>query len=230
MGGANVLDTYLSPEKHTGEELRVISHTIRDIPGDRWQQQIMHEGILSTVDDRSGKDNMLGGLYNLNYALQKVFQPKSDRFSVRAGFMADFQIGALYNSRNQNNPAQMRMSLQVGPSASATYDFELFHKKLTARYELSVPLVGLMFSPNYGQSYYEIFSRGNYDHNVVFTTPFCAPSLRNMLTIDAKLWGTTFRIGYLGDFQQAKVNGLKQHTYSHGLLIGVVRKLKISKL
>ena len=230
IGTTNLLDTYLSPEKYNGLEVRFISHTLRDLPGKRWQQQIMHQGIVATADDRSGKGNMMAGLYDLNYALQHVFHFMDEKLSVRAGGMADFQIGALYNSRNQNNPTQLKMSMQVGPSASATYDFQLFHKPWSARYELAVPILGVMFSPNYGQSYYEIFSRGNYDHNVVLTTPFSAPSLRNMLTLDANIWGVVVRVGYLGDFQQMEANGLKQHIYSHALLLGVVKKLKISKL
>ena len=230
IGTTNILDTYLSPEKYNGLEVRFISHTMRDVPGKKWQQQIMHQGIVASADDRSGKGNLLEGIYNLNYALQKSFRLMNDRLELHVGGMADLQFGAVYNSRNQNNPAQIRMSMQIGPAASAKYDFPLFHKPWSARYELSLPVLGVMFSPNYGQSYYEIFSRGNYDHNVVFTTPFSAPSLRNMFTIDATIWGVVLRLGYLGDFQQAKANSLKQHSYSHAVVIGVVKKLKIFKL
>ena len=101
---------------------------------------------------------------------------------------------------------------------------------LKASYEVGIPLMGFMFSPNYGQSYYEIFNRGNYDHNVVFTHPVNAPSLRQMLAIDATFGRTTLRIGYLGDIRQSKVNDIKAHTYTHAFVLGFTRKFSVHNL
>jgi len=115
------------------------------------------------------------------------------------------------------------------PTGVASYRFQLFKKMVIARYELSLPLLGVQFSPNYGQSYYEIFSRGNYDHNIVPTTFVNAPEWRQMLTFDAQLSKRfTLRIGYLGNMQQSRVNGLRQHIYTHRFLIGFTRCFTIT--
>lgn len=226
IGATEILDTYLSPEKYSGTEMRYISHTTRETPGSRYSQQIIHQANFADVTDRSGDGNEMSGLYTFSYALHYNWQLMGGKLQLKAGGMADLNMGVLYNTRNQNNPAQMRLSMMLAPSGVATYGFHVKRFKCSARYEISVPLAGVMFSPNYGQSYYEIFSRGNYDHNVVPVTIASAPSLRQMLSLDVTWKKTTLRVGYLGDFQQTDVNQIKQHVYTHAFMIGVVRHFK----
>ena len=230
MGYTSILDTYLSPVTHTGAELRYISHITRQMPGSRYTRQLIHQGNFADVEDRSGKSSEMAGLYDLSYAIHYNWPLCGGKLHIQAGGMIETGIGVIYNTRNQNNPAQLRLFTHLAPSAVATYRFKLFGLKCSTRYEVSVPLVGLMFSPNYGQSYYEIFSLGNYDHNCVVTTPFSAPSMRQMLTLDIALRSTTLRVGYLGDIQQSKVNLLKQHVNTHAMVIGFVKKFSIMKI
>ena len=144
--------------------------------------------------------------------------------------MIDTGVGFLYNTRNSNNPAQAKAQFGIAASTSANYKFRIRRGYHNVRYEICLPLAGIMFSPNYGQSYYEIFSQGNYDHNIVPTYLGNTPSLRQMLTFDFNLLHTTVCVGYLGDYRQAKVNELKYHHYTHALMIGIVKKFQLIKI
>ena len=235
VGYTDILDTYLSPEKYRGTDLRFLSHTRREKDSTCLVHQLLHEGCIATADNRSGNGGEIGGGYSFAYSLLRKWQMPVGSCHLRllAGGIAELSVGFLYNTRGSNNPAQARLALQLKPTVAADFDFRLFRRQqrpFTLHYEASAPLCGLMFSPNYGQSYYEIFSRGNYDHNCVPTTIASTPSLRQMLTLDFRALHTTWRIGYLGDWRQASVNNLKQHTYTHALVLGIVRRFRIEKL
>lgn len=230
VGATQILDTYLSPEHYNGVDVRFLSHTVRERKGSDWSRQLVWQGNVAFADNRANEGSEMAGTLNFQYAIHHRWQLLAGRLRLKAGAMVDANVGFLYNTRNGNNPAQARLSLDLSPSVAAAYDFRLWGKPLTLNYEASVPLVGLMFSPNYGQSYYEIFSEGNYDHNLVPTTFGSTPSLRQMLTVDFRLLHTTWRVGYLGDYRQASVNHLKSHTYTHAVVIGVVKKFSVLKL
>ena len=227
IGAANVLDTYLSAEEYSGAELRFLSQRRKPLRRS-WMRSVTHQGRVSLLSNRADNHDELGAMYQLQCAWRKVWQ-LHERWQCEAGGGIGAQLGFLYNTLGGNNPAQARVALHVMPSAAVSYDFSLFKRSSVLRYEASAPLAGLMFSPNYGQSYYEIFGRGNYDHNIVPTTIASTPSLCHALTLDIALskrkpnW--RLRIGYLGDYQQARVNNLKYHHYSHMLVLGWTKRL-----
>ena len=228
IGGTNVLDTYLSDEHFTGTGVSFLSVVERQRQGKAWSTLIEHEANLSSVKDRTRSKHELEGAYNLYWGKLYSWQLMDNKLRLQAGGLVNASLGFIYNTSNSNNPAQARAHLNIMPTGAASYHFRLFHKPFVARYELSLPLVGIQFSPNYGQSYYELFGRGNYDHNVVPTTFIAAPEWRNMFTLDAALTRKlTLRIGYLGNIQQSKVNGLRQHIYTHRFLIGVTKSFSL---
>ena len=225
VGTTNVLDTYLSQEKFKGTGLTFLATRERWKPGSEWVSLTEHEVNFANVKDRTNTVSELTGDYTL--LIGHYRQWNLGRWDVKAGGMGTMNIGFIYNTSNSNNPAQGRLSLNVMPSGIVGYKFPVWHRQWKVSYEVELPLVGVMFSPNYGQSYYEIFSRGNYDHNIVATTPFSAPNLRHQLMVDCAVSSQlTLRVGYLGHYQQAKVNNLKSHIYNHRIMLGIVRTLR----
>lgn len=231
IGAVNTLDTYLSPEEYTGTELRYISHSVRE-NGSKLSRELVHQAQILSVRNRRENNNELGGFYNFQYNWQYAlgqWNVGEGELRLKVGGGVDTRLGFLYNMRNSNNPAQAYAQVNIAPNAVAAYRFRLRNLPFQLRYEVQVPLLGLTFSPNYGQSYYEIFTHDNYDHNLVVTSPVSAPSLRQLLTLDFTVRHTTFRVGYLGDYQQAKINQLRQHVWSNLFVLGIVRKFSINK-
>ena len=231
VGLTNVFDSYLSPLEYAGKELRLQRETLRptQICNGNVTVQTILNAHASYGENQSGNGKMYEGLLNWNVAWLYKWDINS-RFTVLAGPMLDLNGGVIYNKRNSNNPAQAKVYANADVSAMAYYHFKLFHRPFRLRYQLAVPVVGVMFSPEYGESYYEMFELGHGGwHNVCPTTPFSQPSLRHSLFLDFTLINTNLRIGYVGDIQQSAIKQLHSHTYSHALMVGVIKDFQISK-
>ena len=133
--------------------------------------------------------------------------------------------GFVYNLRNTNNPASARAYINLDASGMAIWHTKIKNYPLALRYQVNLPVIGVMFSPHYGQSYYEIFTLGHASGVVRFTSLHNQPALRQMLSVDFPIRYTKMRLSYLCDLQQSKLNGIKTHTYSQVFMVGFVHDL-----
>lgn len=219
LGYSSQLDTYLSPEHYSGIELRYIGERTHRKAESNMSHTWTTQGFVASTSPHSDNATDLSAMVEVGFGMHYHFQP-AERLDIAVGGQAEIFLGGIYNTRNGNNPAQLHTGLDIASSVRASYMFNLWKKNFRVNYAVSAPLLGLQFSPAYGQSYYEIFSRGNYDHNICFTSPINAASLSNRLTLDIPLKRGALRVGYLGDFRQANLNDIKFHHFTHGFIIG----------
>lgn len=227
FGRANVLDTYLSPLEYTGPGL-TLRHTA-ERPA-RWgggrvtaYSLYMLQGayLHSPTDDGKEWDAELSaaGGWHCNWR-------PAPGLRLAAGGLLEATTGFTYNTRGSNNPAQGRLGVSMAASGLAEYAFPFFARRTaTARLQLDAQLMGLQFSPAYGQSYYEIFSLGHSSGILHFTHPANCPTLRLSGGVTLPLWGARLTLGYLGDIRQSALGGLKRHAWRHTFMIGYTRRL-----
>ena len=230
IGTANSLDTYLSPLTYRGTELRFTSQTVHNRKERNWTHTLTHGLRLARETMRTNDGVRLEGGYDFSCSWQRKIVNRTvgywGRLMVTAGAGVDATVGFRYNAQNSNNPAQAEAAVCFTPAMAADWRFFLVSPKsgrrrtLGLRYEAAVPLAGMMFSPAFGQSYYEIFSRGNYDHNLCPVWVGNALSVRQRLLFTFKLLGKPLFIGYEADIRQAHVNDIKYHRYTNAAVLG----------
>ena len=225
IGYSNIFDEYLSPQEYKGVDFRIARETMRLSKfNPNVSVQNFFQANISYTHNRADNNNTFAGLVNWNYGLHYQFH-LTDNFKLLAGGLANINGGFIYNLHNGNNPASARAYIDLDVSGMAIWTLMIKEKPVKLRYQLNVPLVGAMFSPHYGQSYYEIFSLGNKGGVIRFTSPHNHPSLRQMVSFDFPVGKSQLRLSYLCDIQQAKVNKIKSHSYSHVFMVGFVKEI-----
>ena len=223
IGRTNQFDSYLSPMEYTGLQVSIMTQSERmtRLLNRHVSFQSTFYGAYSSTDNPAGTADYKGGRLAYDAGWHYHYLPMSN-LDMKGGSLVGTDLGFLYNSRNGNNPAQGRFSIDLSLSAGADYSFRLCRLPVRASYQADMPVIGMMFNPEFGESYYEISQQG-VGHDIVCAHPGNAFCLRQMLTMDFCLRRITLRIGYLTDIRQSNARSLKYHDISHSFMFGIVR-------
>ena len=217
--------------EYRGPQLTFMNETSRNLQRNKHVLfQTLLQGELSYTDNPSQNAHDMGGSvrYDAGWGRQWKNIPWKG-LDLTVGGMAGGTVGFLYNNRNGNNPAQARANLATSVFVRADYHFKVKKQKLGLHYQAHLPLLGFAFMPQYGQSYYDIFDRGNFHHNLRCTHPGNALSLRQQLLFDFPVRHARLSVGYLSDLRQLNTNGIRQHQYNRAFVIGYVRQITLSR-
>lgn len=229
FGWTNQLDTYLSPMEYTGIQPSFLmqSERMTRLANRHISFQSTFHVAFSSSDNPAGTAKYLGGRLAYDAGWHYHYSPLQN-LDLKGGAMVGTDLGFLYNDRNSNNPAQGRFCIDLSLSAGADYSFHIKRLSMQAHYQADLPMIGMMFCPEFGESYYEISQRG-VGHDLICAHPGNALSLRQLLTLDVCLKRVTLRIGYLCDIRQSNAHNLKYHDVSHSIMFGFVQHFQLMK-
>lgn len=218
VGSMFITDTYLSPLQYDGVSLSLLHERLNATSLLKSKLLLQQQFFLQAASTNNPISNSKTYYGNIDYHLHGFYPIlNSNSFRLLGGLGADLSLGGIYNIRNSNNPAQLKTSVNLNASLLAFYKWKL----LTLRWQVTTPLLGVFFSPEYGQSYYEIFVVGNNSGTVHFATPANQRAIRHYITADYPIGKVTVRAGYLRNYYRTEVNNLITSLSSHQFMIGL---------
>lgn len=229
LGGGltNMLDTYLSPLRYGGAHVALMSEHFSQVatPSNRWFVQSLLHLHADYATPASVNGLTIGGMADYSYTYYYNIPISSQALSLYVGPQGQLRIGGLYNLRNANNPAQLKLGINLAASAMARYAFTLWSTPMNVRLQADLPLVGTAFGPDYGQSYYEIFYLGQSEGCVHMTSLHNNLSLRTYLSYDLQLRPCTLRLTLANDLYQWTLSNQHYRMFTHSVMLGVVKNL-----
>lgn len=220
-GATSILDSYLSPLKYEGQHLGISGSWFKAMRQNPDRLIMSFEATLTAASAKSPARNSI--LYEMGFNFAWTMQHRWNPINglqLSAGGGAMLNIGGLYLSRNSNNPASARASVDIIASGMATYNFKIGKLPVRISDRLTLPIVGAFFSPDYGETYYEIYLGNHSDlvHCGWWGNHFC---IDNMIAADLSLGNVALRIGYHFNLKSSYVNNINTRLTSHGLVVGL---------
>ena len=226
-GHTSMLDTYLSPLRYGGAHVALLSEcfTQTKAPNGRWFSQSLFALHGDYATPRTGNGLTVGGMADYSHTYYYRLPLKSKQWSFYAGPQGQLRIGGIYNLRNSNNPAQLKLGVNLAASTMVKYAFTLWSTPMNVRLQADLPLLGMAFGPDYGQSYYEIFYLGQSRGCVHVTSLHNNLSLRANANYDVQLKSCTVRLTLANDLYQWTLGKQQYRMFTNTIMLGWVKNL-----
>ena len=232
IGEMAITDHYLSNQEYKGLSLGLDAYHTAYYNGsdscvswlvyDHWRYgQLINASYSAMIQ-------YIGG--NAGFASHYNWRPIKG-LRLMAGGAIDI-YGALKNqSRNVNNPSSGDIQVNLMASVGAQYKLSWKRCALSFDYMASTPLIGGMFVPEMGQSYYEIYINLPSAFNDVahFTSLHNRQGIRGNLSINFTLPTVTLFVGMTHNHQWWHANYMNFYVKELSGQIGIALNLGIIK-
>lgn len=248
IGGVVLQDTYLSPLSYGGYNLHFTAETAqyryrgKGLGGILLGRGYLTEGAMSEANrwlshrllsvDYSLTDNPAGNasIHRLqgrweSARLYEIYRGKHSNLTIGGGYTVG--VGGLYSTRNGNNPATLKLDASLAFAVGYNRYFNLLGHRLRLRLSSRTDLLGLQWSQQFGENYYELYSISQQ-----FAHRFYLAHLGNQFgqqvrcSLDIPLFRRSMlSLNYRLQYRSWTINSLRNRQTDHTFSIGLVRYL-----
>ncbi len=222
MGSHDVLATYLSPLHYKGTRYGVSGEWSKAMPFSPEHAVMQFDGAahFSRMLNPAQTASMVGLTADFNWGMSWRTRLPYD-IQVTAGGAVGIYGGAYWLLRNGNNPVEAIANVSLSLRASVSRPFRIGRLPVLLRDEVRLPSASLFFSPEYGETYYEIYL-GN--HKGLLHGGWWGNNFRidNLLSATLDFGRTAMTVGYRFEAYTQWACQLNTRLTSHSFVIGVI--------
>lgn len=164
IGRADILDTYVSPLKYDGLGAAFTGSWSKLTPWTGERISMRFDASISGAVPRNPARNAT--LYDVGFGFSwspswRFMSPQSP-WQICAGPGVGFEAGVIYQPRNSNNVVALRGDVTFNLQAEGSYALKIGRLPVTLSDRVSLPTLGVVYTPAYGETYFEIWA-GNHD-------------------------------------------------------------------
>lgn len=239
LGKTYLFDDYLSPLPHYGNSIRLSNGNIKplkwDLPNSlettfkdaRWFNQMTFTLTASYGQSLANSFLYYGYTDIRDYLLRQLIS--TNKWNVSIGPFAAISCGGRYCLQNGNNPGDIDASTDIGASILTSYHLKLWNTSVKLNYQGSLALAGIAFSPEYAESFYEIFYLRNHDNVIKFTSLNNRQNWTQQFSVDIPLPNriSSFRLSYWNEGRVSLLNNIRTRVLTNQLSVGYIRYFHI---
>lgn len=221
-GRRTALDTYLSPLPYSGTWLAAYGNWQKALP-------FAPRHAVMEFDALAGGGRLInkaGTAMELNIDIRLAFGMKwrttlPSRTQISTGAEFGIDGGALYLTRNSNNPASVKASAALSLTAGASHRIKIGRLPVLIYDQLRLPSLSVFFSPSFGETYYEIYL-GN--HSGLAHAGWWGNNFRidNLFGATIDFGRTAMTVGYRFRTDTSWICNLNTRIMTHSFVIGVI--------
>lgn len=223
IGSNRVVSTYLSPVEYSGFRMNLEGEWDKVMKFCPEKIKMHFEGNIggSLTLLNPAKNKAMNNLdFNFSWSMSRYWR-LPHRLTISAGGGIDLGGGILALLKNSNNPVSADIHAALNARTELTWQTAIGRLPILARMNLSAPILGAFFMPEYGETFYEIYL-GNRKGLVHCLWPGNYPDLKFRIAFGLDFGRTAMEVGYMLQWRRTSANHLVERENINMFTINVI--------